>query len=363
MKKNKIKLVVSSLIILLPALFGVIVWNQLPQQLAIHFGVDGTVDGFGSRLCVVALMPVIFLALHLVGIFFTRCDNKENGQSEKALNLVYWILPVLSLYVATIMYALAFGAKLDLYALSAIVMGAGFIVMGNYMPKCKRNRTIGVKIKWTLASDENWNYIHRLVGKTWVIGGVIMVLVAFLPLKPAIVALVSLVLFFAIIPIVASYLYYKKQLREGTLAKEEAQAMQKKSGKPQGAARVALIVAVLAILAVVMFTGTIRVNYQEETVIIEMSYHKNATIPYEHIESIEYREHFEKGGRVMGYGSPKVSMGTFTNDEFGNYTLYAYTGCDAAVVLVVNGKKVAINGSSTEETLAIYEALAERIGG
>ena len=52
------------------------------------------------------------------------------------------------------------------------IIGVMFIGLGNYMPKLKQNYTIGIKVPWTLNSEENWNMTHRMAGKVYVVGGV-----------------------------------------------------------------------------------------------------------------------------------------------------------------------------------------------
>lgn len=55
-----------------------------------------------------------------------------------------------------------------------------FIGIGNYMPKLKQNYTIGIKVPWTLNSEENWNMTHRMAGKVYVVAGVISIIIALL---------------------------------------------------------------------------------------------------------------------------------------------------------------------------------------
>ena len=50
--------------------------------------------------------------------------------------------------------------------------------MGNYMPKLKVNHTVGIRLPWTLQSEDNWHKTHRLAGKLWVLGGLILLLEA-----------------------------------------------------------------------------------------------------------------------------------------------------------------------------------------
>ena len=359
-KRNVWKMIVSSVLVLLPILFGLIVWNKIPEQVAIHWGLDGVADGFGGRFMAVVVLPAILFALHWLCIFFTRWDNKKTEQSEKVLGIMYWIVPAISLYASGLMYGAIFGMDFDMLAFTTVIVGVLLALVGNYMPKCKRNRTMGIKLKWTLESEENWNYTHRLAGKVWVIMGIAMTPLVFFPMRVAIVGMFVLLLVAMIIPMIASYVYYRKQLREGTL---QEQVRVSKKGKAIKASRIVAPVLILAVVCIILVTGNITTHYGEDRLEIKMTYYNDASIAYSEIEAVEYREDFAKGARSMGYGSPRLSMGAFRNEEFGNYTLYAYTQCDAAVVLTVDGKRVVINGRNAEETMAIYEALTERVGG
>ena len=83
---------------------------------------------------------------------------------------------------------------------------------------------------------------------------------------------------------------------------------------------------------------------------------------YDEVESIEYREDFDIGSRYMGFGSPRLSTGTFQNDEFGRYTLYAYTQGEGAVVLKKGDQVLVIVAKTAAETKAIYDTLVAKIG-
>ena len=60
-----------------------------------------------------------------------------------------------------------------------------FIIIGNYLPKARQNYTIGIKIPWTLANEENWNRTHRLAGYLWMICGILMILISLTRFVPA----------------------------------------------------------------------------------------------------------------------------------------------------------------------------------
>ena len=94
---------------------------------------------------------------------------------------MFWIAPVISLFGSGSTYASALGQPLRIDRLALLLLGIVFAIVGNYLPKCRQNYTIGIKIVWTLSDEENWNATHRLAGKLWMIGGLLLMLCAFLP--------------------------------------------------------------------------------------------------------------------------------------------------------------------------------------
>ena len=214
LKQNKGKMIISSVLILLPMLFGLIVWDKLPASMPIHWGVDGKADGFGSPLVVVLFMPLLLLALHWLGLWITAKDNEKNDQSRKVTGMVYWLLPLISLFTGGGMYAAAFGYTVHTGAYAALLLGVMFIIIGNYMPKCRPNRTIGIKIKWTLANEENWERTHRLAGKLWVAGGLLCMPCALLSGVWSFIVMMSILVVMCVVPTVYSYRLYKKNKTE-----------------------------------------------------------------------------------------------------------------------------------------------------
>ncbi len=65
--------------------------------------------------------------------------------------------------------------------------------------------------------------------------------------------------------------------------------------------------------------------------------------------------------RTNGFGSARLAMGNFQNDEFGSYTLYAYTGIEEYIVLEVGGKTLVIGMKDADETRKIYESISARM--
>jgi len=213
-RENKWKIFVTSVAIVLPILVGVLLWDELPEQMPTHWGFDGTVDGWSSRPFAVFALPLFILAVHWICIFGTAMDPKNKGQNGKMFALVLWITPIVSLIASGMMYAAALGKEVQPRLAVSLLLGVTFILIGNYLPKCKQNHTIGIKVKWTLESEENWNATHRFGGKVWVIGGLALIAGVLLPevIAPAVTLVCTAVL--VLLPIVYSYRYHAKQTGE-----------------------------------------------------------------------------------------------------------------------------------------------------
>lgn len=211
LKENKRRLLISSLLILLPIVLGLLRWNDLPEQVVTHWNFSGEPDGWSSKAFAVFFLPLFLLAVHWLCVLVTARDSKNKGQNRKALALVLWIVPVVSLFTNAMIYAAAFGIDPDVEVLSLFLIGLMFVVIGNYLPKCKQNHTIGIKVKWTLESEENWNATHRMAGKLWVVGGLLMMGCVFLPKEVIPYAFLLLFPVIAMIPIIYSYVLSRKQ--------------------------------------------------------------------------------------------------------------------------------------------------------
>ena len=206
-KKNLKTLLITSAIILLPVLAGVILWDQLPERIPTHWNAAGEVDGWSSKPFAVFGLSGILLAVQWLCTLATGTDPKKENHPEKVLQLVLWIIPVLSVLMYAATYAVALGHDVRMEMIMPVFIGVLFVIIGNYLPKCKQNYTIGIKIPWTLNSEENWNKTHRFAGRIWVFGGFLIALTGFLG-GFWIFLIVSLFMVFT--PCIYSYLLHRK---------------------------------------------------------------------------------------------------------------------------------------------------------
>jgi uncharacterized membrane protein len=255
------------------------------------------------------------------------------------------------------------GLELNVGIVCSVLMGIMFIVMGNYMPKAKRNRTFGIKIRWTLVNDDNWNATHRLSGKMFVAAGVVMLLSAFLPAMVIFIILTVVLAVVVAVPIAYSYSFYKKQIASG-VATEEDYEYEDENWQKCAKAIVITVVAVVLVVCLLLGAGGLEFELGEDALSVSPTLGGGMEITYSELKDaeIEYREEKVPGTRVMGYGSMKLLYGTFQNEEFGNYIRYTYTSGDASIVIYTDDGVIVLAAETAEETRAIYDSLMAKIG-
>lgn len=207
LKQNKFIIIITALITLLPIAVGLILWNRLPQQLPTHWGADGEINGYSDKTMAVFGLPLILTACHLLCTVLTLADPKKKNISGKIFVMLLWICPILSLLCGAMIYGAALGVEFNTAFIMSFIVGIIFIVIGNYLPKCRQNYTVGIKLPWTLASENNWIKTHRFAGPLWVVGGIVIIVTAFLK---SLWIMTAIIVFTSVLPMIYSYIYYVK---------------------------------------------------------------------------------------------------------------------------------------------------------
>ena len=331
---HKGQLILSSLVTLLPALTGWRLAWEAAAMLAAHW--------------LVLLIP------------FSDRRNREN-QSRKAVRLIFWIMPAVSLLTGGVTALLQRGVQSASTLSTAMAMGFGllFIVLGNYMPKFRQNSFMGIRVKWTLESEANWNATHRMGGKVWVAGGFACLAGAMLPVKAMGAVFPVVLVTVALAPIVYSYYYSKTQPAAEKTVSAPLPLWQKRAAR--------LIVAAVAVIAVWAFlAGSAKIVYEDASFTVEASGWQDLTLSYSDIAAVDYlpAEEVPEGGiRTYGLGNLRVSFGHFSNEAYGDYIRYTYDSCrDCVRLTTAGGRTVLLNGPDQAATRAIFDQLKARTG-
>lgn len=202
--------VITTIVCLLPILLGLAIYDRLPEQVAVHFGGDGEPNGWMHKSFAVWVIPAFLAVLNLICHIGGNSDPKREAQSQRLLTLVKWLPAALSLILDPIVLFIAMGAEIPVSMVTACIIGALFVVVGNYLPKCRQNYTMGIKLPWTLNDEENWDKTHRMAGPLYILLGFAFLVCGFFGwVFPVIVMIIAA----ALIPVVYSFVLARKRGR------------------------------------------------------------------------------------------------------------------------------------------------------
>lgn len=210
--KNKFKLRRDSIIsivasILILVIFNILFYDKMPAELPTHWNFRGEVDDYSSRFHAMVLTHGFLVVMNVFMCFMLDNDPRNKKQKNFLMTLSKLAMPAIMIVVYTITVMVGLGRDVNVSVIIPLFVGLLFIAIGNYLPKTKRNYTMGIKLPWTLNSDENWRRTHRLGGICFVIIGLCLIFSVFL--KSEIIFIASLIIG-TIIPSVYSYYLYTK---------------------------------------------------------------------------------------------------------------------------------------------------------
>lgn len=212
MKNNtKMMMAVTTGICLLPMVMGVLLYSQLPDQIPVHFNAQGDADGYASKFLACFGLPMMMAAINAAVHFFMEADPRKQNQSPRLKRISMWLVPVISMIVVPMSLLISLGKDIPVQIVIPVLVGLLIILCGNYLPKSRQNYTIGIKLPWTLTSEDNWNKTHRLAGFLWMIAGGLMIVLTFAGVVNTAV-LMSIIGVIVLFPIIYSYLIYRKDI-------------------------------------------------------------------------------------------------------------------------------------------------------
>jgi uncharacterized membrane protein len=143
-------------------------------------------------------------------------DPKKNAYDKfnKQYYMIFFLVSLLMLVIE--LYTIAFSLNMKIFNINIIMpfaVGLLFAIIGNSMPKFKQNFYAGIRTSWTLADDDVWFKTHRLGGKIWFIGGILMMISVFLPDVLKTIVFFTVVALIVVVPIIYSYIIYKNKIK------------------------------------------------------------------------------------------------------------------------------------------------------
>lgn len=178
--------IITSLVCLLPILFGLSMWERLPETVAIHFDIYGNPDNFTSKTFAVFGLPMLMVVLQAFCCFVNDINAHKKGENVKFIKVAKWIIPVMTCVLYVITLGVALGWDIDVRKSAMLIVGAEFLVMGNYLPKLDYVKNYNI-------DTEKARKINRFIGYQMVIMGIAFIISMFLPPIVSVACLVLLI--------------------------------------------------------------------------------------------------------------------------------------------------------------------------
>lgn len=178
--------IITGIVCLLPILLGLLLWNRLPDTMAIHFDINNNPDNYASKSFVVFGLPVLMVLLQLFCCFINDINASKHGERVKFSRVTKWIIPIMAIILQSVTLCYGLGYNFDIRRVAGFIVGIILIVIGNYMPKFDyiKNRDV---------SAEKARKINRFIGYLTVIMGVLFLISLLLPPVSTVICLVLLI--------------------------------------------------------------------------------------------------------------------------------------------------------------------------
>jgi uncharacterized membrane protein len=195
------------------AAFSAWAWPRLPAVVTTHWGFDGEPNGFSPRWVAAILLPIFLLVLPFIFRALPKIDPR--GENYAKFSDAYWLIANSTMLflagVHVVVLLNAMGTAVDISLVVGLGVGFLFMVIGNYLGKVQPNWIMGVRTPWTLASEQVWRKTNRTAAWLFVLAGLIIAVSAFLSSIPTVAVMGVAVALAALIPVVQSYLLWKKE--------------------------------------------------------------------------------------------------------------------------------------------------------
>ena len=178
----------------------------LAAQVPMHWNVQGEADRFGPAWFAFLLLPAITAGIvglmALVPRIEPRRENLRRSADAYRTMAIAVVLLMAAIQVAVVLSGVGIAVPVALVV--GLGLGTLFVVMGNVLGTVRSNFMFGVRTPWTLASDRSWDRTHRLMGRLFVITGLLVILAS---LTGQMVVVMAVLLAGIAIILVAGYWY------------------------------------------------------------------------------------------------------------------------------------------------------------
>lgn len=168
MNRNKIINILMIVFLLSTYIFTAIVFRQLPDKVPMHWNIRGEADGFGPRGSV-WITPGIQVLITLLFQGLTYALAKDEKQ-RFSFNLMGFGLSAFFFSLQCMILAAGLNYRVDMTRWMGLGISLMFMLFGYAMKDLPRNGLAGIRLPWTMKSDEAWAITHQRAARFVTIG-------------------------------------------------------------------------------------------------------------------------------------------------------------------------------------------------
>lgn len=199
-------------IVAAPFIYLASIWQDLPEKVPVHWDIHGDIDRYGDKLELL-LIPIL-LPFLVYAIFSLVPLIDPKGKIQQMGNKYFMLKAAMTIFMSVLAMIILYAVKHEsLYNPNYIVLliGVLILILGNYFKTLRANYFIGIRTPWTLENETVWKATHKLAGKIWFVGGLLIILCSILfDNELNFKIFIGIIVVISLIPVVYSFVKYKR---------------------------------------------------------------------------------------------------------------------------------------------------------
>ena len=204
--------IVNLILVVITFAGSYLIYPYLPTKIPMHWNIRGQIDSYWPKDQAIWFMPALLLVIWILFQVLPQFDPKREKYKlfEKEWQIIQTAIVGFFTYINFVVLYLSVHPEGKVMPFMFAGIGVLFILLGNYLSKIRQNYFIGIRLPWTLNSEENWNKTHRFASWCFVILGIVTLFEAFVIWYAPVVIFGSVILA-VILPSLYSFLLFKKK--------------------------------------------------------------------------------------------------------------------------------------------------------
>ncbi len=203
------------ILIVLVFLVTFYVYPKLPEQVPVHWNIEGKVDDYGDKTWAAFLLPgvMVFILGLMKALPWLSPKPFEVDSFRTTYEFVLFLCACLFAYIQGLLLWSMLHQAIDTSRAFLAGFFLFFALLGNVLGKVKRNFWIGIRTPWTLANERVWNDTHRFGARLFVVVGVTGFLTTIAGVTPLFA--IAVLLIATLVTVAYSLALYKRLERAG----------------------------------------------------------------------------------------------------------------------------------------------------